>query len=81
MLISTEIYNCELKNIKEVIRKTDGKEFKLPTLYLKDAAGIVTELVVNDFVYSKAEINKNYKVKALLSANGKISINDIELCK
>lgn len=81
MLISTEIYNCESKNIKEVIRKTDGKEFKLPTLYLKDTTGIVTELVVNDFVYSKAEINKNYKIKALLSANGKISINDIELCK
>lgn len=81
MLISNNIYELENKGINHVARKSDGKEFDLNTLYLKDENGAVTNLVVNQYIYEKAEVGKKYKIKAILDYNGKITINDIELIK
>lgn len=74
-------YVLDSKLINNVIRKSDGKEFNLKTLYLKDSNGAITQLVVRDNIYDKAEIGRSYKIKAILGYDGKFQINDIELVK
>lgn len=81
MLESKNYYVLDSKGINHVIRKSDGKEFDLKTLYLKDTNGAITTLVVRDGIYDKAEIGKNYKIKVILTYDGKLQINDIELVK
>lgn len=81
MLESKNYYLLDSKGINHVTRKSDGKEFDLKTLYLKDTNGAITQLVVRDNLYEKAEIGKNYKIKVLLNYDGRLQINDIELAK
>lgn len=81
MLESKNYYLLDSKGINHVARKSDGKEFDLKTLYLKDTNGAITQLVVRDNLYEKAEIGKNYKIKVLLNYDGRLQINDIELAK
>lgn len=81
MLVSQYTYLLENKGINHVVRKLDGKEFDLNTLYLKDPNGTLTNLVVNNYLYQKAEVGKSYKIKVWLDNNGKLTVNDIELQK
>lgn len=81
MLESKNSYLLDSKGINHVVRKVDGKEFDLKTLYLKDNNGAITQLVVRDGLYEKADVGKNYKIKVILNYDGRMSINDIELVK
>lgn len=81
MLKSNENYKLEKKDIVNVTRKLDGKEFALNTLYLKAEGDAIKQVVVNKYIYDKANEGAIYKICALLDYNGKLSINDIELQK
>lgn len=74
-------YLLESKGINHVVSNKNGREYDLQTLYLKDNNGVLTTLVVNGAIYNKVEVGKTYKLKVYLDYQGKLSVNDIELCK
>lgn len=68
------------KQILEGTSKKTGNPYKMQILFINDN-GIVQRLLVNEYIYNKAQKDQNYTYKAKVDDFGTIKINDIELCK
>lgn len=65
--------------LKDKRISSKGSEYTYTALYVKDLEGIMyTIAYVNDFIYQKAEENKDYILVYNLDTKGQLEINDIE---
>ncbi len=78
MLIKTKQVKVVGK-VKEKRISSKGTEYTYIAIYVKDQEGIMyTIAYINDFIYQKAEENKEYILIYNLDTKGQLEINDIE---
>lgn len=81
MLIKTKQLKLVGK-LKEKKLSSKGSEYNYMALYFKDNEGIMyTIAYMNDYVYNKAEENKDYILIYNLDTKGNVELNDIESVK
>lgn len=80
MNIKTEKVKMKEKTEEKGMSKA-GKEYVNKALYV-EYNGIVYKIsFCNDYVFNKAEKEKNYILKYNITTNGRIELNDIEEIK
>lgn len=68
--------------LKEKRLSSKGSEYNYMALYVKDNEGIMYTIdYINDYVYNKAEENKDCILIYNLDTKGNVEINDIESVK